>query len=88
MRDRVKVGWRIKCEHFLVSHDTVAEKKNKTKRDKVREEELMISQFSSILAAAWPFGSLVKTAGGYRRCSRWRRALKLTAASLLRLVTQ
>lgn len=26
MRDRVKAGWRIKCEHFLVSYDTVAEK--------------------------------------------------------------
>lgn len=33
MRDRVKVGWRMKCEHFLVSYDTVAEK------DQVREEE-------------------------------------------------
>ena len=26
MRDRVKVGWRIKCEHFCISYDTVAEK--------------------------------------------------------------
>ena len=29
MRDRVKVGWRIKCDHFLVSYDTVAEKKTR-----------------------------------------------------------
>lgn len=26
MRDRVKLVWRMKCEYFLVSYDTVAEK--------------------------------------------------------------
>ena len=37
-------------------------KRTKTKQGKVREEELMISQFPSALAAIWPFGCLVKTA--------------------------
>lgn len=65
---------------------TLLLKKNQVRE--VREEELMNSQFSSTLAAPWPFGCLVKTTGCYRCCSCLWCALKLTATSLLRLVTQ
>lgn len=34
---RVTIEWRIKCEHFLVSYDTVAEKEPRTSKIKLEK---------------------------------------------------
>lgn len=38
MRDTVKIGWRIQCEDFLVSYDTVAEKEPRTSKVKLEKK--------------------------------------------------
>lgn len=54
MRDSVKVGWRIKCEHFLVSFVTVAEKEPRLSEIRLeKKNENSIFLHSGCSLAIW-----------------------------------